>query len=464
MYLAERIVITKDVHRQFYELADRNARLAKQLYNAALFRLRQTFTGWEKDVRTENEKEVFRELDLLKERYPKLKAGRVLSYGVLEKLMRVTRNPDFYAGLPMQSAQAVVKSAATDFRNWLAAGKVYRKDPSVFPGRPRMPGYCKSEKKTYTITNQDAVLYPVYEQREDGRDTYAGMQLKFPGTRQRMLLPHLPGDAKLKEVKVRPYYGKYLLILVLEAGEPPAGEAGPEIAGIDLGTDNIAAIVTTDHASRVYKGGAVLSRNRLFHKEKAKAAAVLTKGTSRRHVQSKHLDFLSQKHDCFVRDMMHKISTDIIRFCREHEVGTIVIGTNPLWKQKSKMDAVRNQNFEGIPHAALRWMITYKAQTAGIRVVLQEESYTSKADVTTRDRMPVYGKEGEKEEVFSGKRVGRGRYRCADGSLINADCNGAANILRKAFPDAWDGTDDFRFLAYPGSISFRTLNRSRAAA
>ena len=91
MYLAERIVITKDVHRQFYELADRNARLAKQLYNAALFRLRQTFTGWEKDVRTENEKEVFRELDLLKERYPKLKAGRVLSYGVLEKLMRVER-------------------------------------------------------------------------------------------------------------------------------------------------------------------------------------------------------------------------------------------------------------------------------------------------------------------------------------------------------------------------------------
>jgi putative transposase len=214
----------------------------------------------------------------------------------------------------------------------------------------------------------------------------------------------------------------------------------------------------------VYKGGVILSRNRLFHKEKAKAAAILTKGSSSRQVQSRHLDFLSQKHDCFVRDMMHKISTDIIRFCREHEVGTIVIGTNPLWKQKSKMDAVRNQNFEGIPHAALRWMITYKAQTAGIRVVLQEESYTSKADVTTRDRMPVYGKEGEKEAVFSGKRVGRGRYRCADGSLINADCNGAANILRKAFPDAWDGTDDFRFLAYPGSVSFRTLNRSRAAA
>ena len=129
MYLAERIVITKDVHRQFYELADRNARLAKQLYNAALFRLRQTFTGWEKDVRTENEKEVFRELDLLKERYPKLKAGRVLSYGVLEKLMRVTRNPDFYAGLPMQSAQA-------DGLQELACGRKGIPEGSVcFPGQ-----------------------------------------------------------------------------------------------------------------------------------------------------------------------------------------------------------------------------------------------------------------------------------------------------------------------------------------
>ena len=72
MYLAERIILTKGVHGQACELADRHLRLARQLYNAALFRLRQTFTGWDKDARTENEKEVFGELDLLKEKYPKL--------------------------------------------------------------------------------------------------------------------------------------------------------------------------------------------------------------------------------------------------------------------------------------------------------------------------------------------------------------------------------------------------------
>ena len=176
MYLAERTVITERIHKQAFTLADRNTRLAKPLYNAALFRIRQAFTGWDKTDRTDNEKEVFRELDLLKKTYPKLGVGRVLSYRALEKLMRVTGNPDFFSGLPMQTAQAVLKAAAGDFKNWLAALRAYRKDPSGFLGRPRMPGYCKSEKKTFTITNQDAVLYPVYRD-EDGMRAYAGMEL-----------------------------------------------------------------------------------------------------------------------------------------------------------------------------------------------------------------------------------------------------------------------------------------------
>ena len=75
MYLAERTVITERIHKQAFTLADRNARLAKPLYNAALFRIRQAFTGWDKTDRTDNEKEVFRELDLLKKTYPKLGVG-----------------------------------------------------------------------------------------------------------------------------------------------------------------------------------------------------------------------------------------------------------------------------------------------------------------------------------------------------------------------------------------------------
>ena len=97
------------------------------------------------------------------------------------------------------------------------------------------------------------------------------------------------------------------------------------MAGIDFGMDNIAAIVTTDRASRVYKGGAVLSESRSFHKRRAEAVSIITKGTKHKHADSAHLKRLSLHHDGFMRDVMHKVSTDIIRWCVEHGVGTLAV-------------------------------------------------------------------------------------------------------------------------------------------
>jgi len=126
-----------------YDYCDSNAQKAKLLYNAALFRIRQIFTGWGKDSRTDNEKEIFAEVDLLQQTYPSIKVKRVISYCHLEKLMRVTNNPDFFAGLPMQTAQSVIKHAVTDFSNWLKSLKAYKQDPSKFLGKPQMPHYQK---------------------------------------------------------------------------------------------------------------------------------------------------------------------------------------------------------------------------------------------------------------------------------------------------------------------------------
>ena len=121
------------------------------------------------------------------------------------------------------------------------------------------------------------------------------------------------------------------------------------------------------------------------------------------------------------------------------------------------MSKKNNQKFVSIPHEKLRWMISYKALIAGIEVIWQEESYTSKADCTAGDLIPVYGKE-KTHPVFSGRRIERGLYLCKEGYCINADCNGAANILRKAFPHAWDKCKDFQFLATPASVGFKSLN------
>ena len=471
MYLADTTVLSKNKNPEVHERMEQDLLLSKNLYNAALFRIRQVFTGWEKEERTQNEEEVFRELRTMQAAYPKVKVGRVLSYRALDAVMRANNNPDFFAGLPMQTAQRVLKEAVTVFRAWLSSLKEFRRAPERYTGKPCMPKYLKNDRHTFYITNQDAVLYPVYRKTDAaGRKItdsgapgeYDGMELKLPLMKKRLYLRHIAADSRLKEVQVKPYYGKILLVLVLETEDPPMSREKPYLAGIDFGTDNIAAIVSTDHASRIYKGGAVLSKSRDFHKRKAEAAGIITKGTERKHADSARLRRLSLHHDCFMKDMMHKISTDIVRYCAEHGVGTIVMGVNRGWKQGSDMGKVNNQNFTGIPHDRLRKMIMYKAAREGIRIMEQEESYTSKADITAMDFIPVYGRENG-NVGFSGRRIKRGLYACSAGYSVNADCNGAANILRKAVPDAWEGTEDFRFLATPEKAGFKDLQRVRTA-
>ena len=352
MYMADTTVLSKDRYPGLFGHLEGSAELSKCLYNAALFRIRQVFTGWDKEDRSENEKEVFREIAVMKEVYPDIKAGRVLSYRALDAVMRANRNPDFFAGLPMQTAQRILKEAVSTFKGWLSAVKGYKKAPGRFTGRPRMPKYLKNGVHTFYISSQDAVLYPVYRDidtpdscadRTEGPACrgYAGMELKLPLIRERLYLPHIHRDSVLKEVQVKPYYGKIMLVLVLETEEVSVSASRPHAAGIDLGTDNIAAIVSTDHASRIYKGGAVLSENRSFHKKRARAVSIMTKGKKHRSAESARLRRLSLHHDGFMRDMMHKISTDIIRYCVEHGVGTLVIGTNRGWKQGGERPMTR---------------------------------------------------------------------------------------------------------------------------
>ena len=101
---------------------------------------------------------------------------------------------------------------------------------------------------------------------------------------------------------------------------------------------------------------------------------------------------------------MHKLSKAIVRYCIAHRIGILVVGTNRLWKQHASMSKKNNQKFVSIPHEKLRLMISYKALVAGIEVIWQEESYTSKADCTAGDLIPVYGKE-KTHPVFSGCRI-----------------------------------------------------------
>lgn len=442
--VTQRIISSDDL---LYPYFDDLCRKSKLLYNAALFRVRNIFTGYDKEHRTENEVEVFQEVALLQRSYPNMHVRRVISYTHLEKMMRVTENADFFSGLPRQTAQQMVKQTVTDFKNWLASLREYKKHPEKYLGKPKMPRYKKSDLTTVIITNQDAVLY-----RDD-----IGMSLKLPLQKQRLYFSNLFSDPVLKEVKIKPYYGRFLLCLTLKEPDVAFDPSGSHVCAIDLGTDNFAAIVCDDHSSAIYKGGAVLSKIQWFHKQRAKYVSIITKGHEKKHAVSKRLRDLSFHYANFVKDQCHKISRSIIDFCMEHQCGTLILGVNLLWKQRSNMNKINNQNFVSMPITLLRTMITYKALNAGIRIIEQEESYTSKADLIANDRIPTYGVD-DKDASFSGKRIKRGLYRCSNGMILNADCHAAANIMRKAIPDIWKDTRDYTFLSAPDVYGFHKLN------
>ena len=317
-----KIWISKTNHPKLFYFAKNNALLSKCLYNAALFRMRQTFTGWNKEKRTANENEIFTELELLRKHYPKLRIDQLLTYKALDKLMRVTHNPDYFAGLPMQTAEAVAREVQQNFDDWMKSLNSYKDDPTGYTGRPKMPGYLKGGEHTFTVTNQDAVLYPAKE---------GGADLKLPGFRkkEREHLEGITADCDLRQVVFKPFCGGYIMSLTIKEETLEMDEQLPNYAGIDLGADNLAAISCTDGSCIVYKGGAVLAANRRFAKERADAVSQITSGHKHKHADSRHLRFLSRRHEFFIYDQFHKITTDAVRWLATsigamHRMGVVV--------------------------------------------------------------------------------------------------------------------------------------------
>ena len=436
MYRIDRICV--NTKHEMFSYFDTLAHKAKNLYNASLFRIRNAFTAHGKTNLTSNEKEVLNELALLKGQ----KTYHVLGYMMLERVMRATKNPDFFADLPMQSAQATLKRACADFQNWLSALRKYKKNPALFTGKPRMPGYRKGDVAALTLTNQDAVVY------DD--------ELKLPKTKQRLKV-RKRCNAKLQEVKVCPVSGGYDVLLVYQVKEPSV-KAGTHSAAVDFGVDNTMAVVTDTGDSIIFKGEYIKSINQYFNKEKAWRVSVMSKGSATTtRVWSKKLDCLSAYRTNYIRDCFHKMSRLLMEWCRSHKVGYLVLGSNKFWKQESNMGKCSNQNFVSIPFEMLKTMIELKSNEYGITVVRQEESYTSKASFLDLDFIPTYSKEDpNKKYHFSGRRIHRGLYKSADGTLLNADINGAANILRKAGYDV--SNIKIARLLDPAIVRFKTLN------
>jgi IS605 OrfB family transposase len=239
----------------------------------------------------------------------------------------------------------------------------------------------------------------------------------------------------INQVRIVPKKGYYVVEVVYEREEQQAPLNPSWYAGIDLGIDNLAAVAANKpgFVSVVVNGRPMKSMNQFYNKRKAELQKALgKKGTTRR------TERLTNTRNRRIDHYMHTASKRIIDLLVKEEIGTLVIGKNDGWKQEVEMGKRTNQNFVQIPHARFIAMLTYKAELVGITVKLTEESHTSKASLLDLDPLPKWKKDkGEEKPVFSGRRIKRGLYRASDGRLINADIDGAGNIIRKVVPNAF---------------------------
>jgi len=236
----------------------------------------------------------------------------------------------------------------------------------------------------------------------------------------------------IQQVRIVPRAGFYVVEVLYER-EPIQAVVDPALrAGVDIGLNNLATLASDKPGfiPRIVNGRPVKSINQYYNKRRAELQSGLGHtGTSHR------LERITTRRTRRIDHELHTASRRIIDLLVDEGIGTLVIGKNPLWKQEANMGRRNNQNFVSIPHARFIEMLTYKAELVSIQVLVTEESYTSKASFLDADPLPVYGTPGI--PAFSGRRVKRGLYRAADGTPINADVNGAFNIIRKVAPEAF---------------------------
>ena len=133
-----------------------------------------------------------------------------------------------------------------------------------------------------------------------------------------------------------------------------------------------------------------------------------------------------------VNDYLNKTARLIINFCLNEKIGILVCGYNTNFQRGSKLGKVNNQNFVNIPYGKFREKLEYLCNFYGIKYVEQEESYTSQSSFWDKDEIPVYNANDEEKYKFSGRRIHRGMYKTSSGYKLNADVNGALNIVRKS--------------------------------
>lgn len=381
MRLVEKHQIRRN--HNLYKLCDKLCFQSKNLYNAALYEYRQSFID---------------------------KNSKNLNWVEINKLFNSNNQYD-YRQLPAKVSNLVLKKLGNNITSFLGLLQA-RKDGTV--KKVKLPKYLHKTKGRFIVefTNQTF-------SKERTKKGYLVICKKDVG----LVVPTLKEN--VKQVRIVPRNGYYVIEVVYEVKEAEK-KKNVRVAAIDLGLNNLVTAVTNDGDNPlIVSGRKIKSINQYFNKAASKKKALLPKGI----YTSKTLDRLWLKRNNTIDHEIHKISKYLVNYFDERDISKVVIGNNTGWKNEISLGKRQNQNFVNIPYMKLISQLIYKCKIKGIEVIVREESYTSKASFYDYDFIPTFN-DGLTRE-FSGKRVKRGMYQTKNGKKVNADVNGAYNIMIK---------------------------------
>ena len=384
----------KQLSKEDYRNLKSLAHYAKNLANEAMYNARQYYF-------TEN---------------------KYLNYEKNYFLLKTSEN---YKALNSNMAQQILKEVDGSFKSFFGLLKLAKQGKYSFKDC-RLPHYLPKDGYATLVIGfvrikGNALIVP-YSQGY--KKKHAPIRINIP--------PKLVGR-KVKEIRIIPKdRARFFEIQYIYEAELRENILdNTKALAIDLGINNLATCVTTEGDSFIIDGRKLKSINQWYNKQNAKLQSIKDKqrfGYSKTERQKK----LLRKRNNRVNDYISKAAKRIINYCIERKIGKLVCGYNVTFQRNSKLGKANNQNFVNIPYGSFRAKLEYLCKLNGISFTEQEESYTSKASFWDRDDMLVYNADNPQKYAFSGKRIFRGLYKTSTGRLLNADVNGALNILRKS--------------------------------
>ena len=389
----------KGLSKEAYEAIAEMCRYANNLYNVGLYNIRQYYFQEKQFLTYESNYHVCKE----NENYALLQAG------VAQQILRVVDRS-------FKSFFNLVKKANNgEYRFQGIKIPHYRKKGGMF--------VLVLQKNAISIRNGNLKLPMSYAFKHQ----HEGLKVEIP-------FPNRINPSTIKEVRILPcnFSGGYFKIqYVYTVQAEPKSLNEDNALGIDIGVDNLATCVPTNGTPFILNGRGIKSINHRWNKERARLQSIADK-QGIKGGKTKRVYRITEKRNNQVKDAIRKAARYIVDYCILNDIGTIIIGYNKDFKRSVNIGRVNNQTFTNIPFGDLRSTIKNLCERYEIKYIEQEESYTSKSSFLDNDVLPEYNPEQPYKCKFSGKRIYRGLYQSANGTKINADVNGAANILRKA--------------------------------